>query len=230
MIARRSDSDARSCGHGVIGSHVRLRIWCREAWGFESLCPHKVFENEQRKLLVFLYLVPTKCHAPPVAPRTTCLRWVAMCHVAMQLWVCAESNYLCKHRVTLNTHPQSMIARTSLPFSVASRLLRTFESQAVQPWKVSPPIYFGLLSLCWTQFESRVCSPNCCMILSLVWIVFLQPLNKLYNLIETIYNSSIICQSVAQKATVIWQSLFCVQRDSHWLWWLGRLVCSHSIG
>ena len=29
----------------------------------------------------------------------------------------------------------------------------------------------------------------------------------------------------AQKATVIWQSLFCVQRDSHWLWRLGRLVC-----
>ena len=41
---------ARSCGHGVIGSHVRLRIWCREAWGFESLCPH---EDEQRKLFVF---------------------------------------------------------------------------------------------------------------------------------------------------------------------------------
>ena len=52
------------------------------------------------------------------------------------------------------------------------------------------------------------------MILSLVRVVFLQPLNKLYNLIEILYNSSIICQSVAQKATVVWQSLFCVQRDS----------------
>ena len=28
------------CGCGVIGSHARLRIWCREAWGFESLHPH----------------------------------------------------------------------------------------------------------------------------------------------------------------------------------------------
>ena len=29
-----------SGGYGVIGSHARLRIWCREAWGFESLYPH----------------------------------------------------------------------------------------------------------------------------------------------------------------------------------------------
>ena len=29
------------CGCGVIGSRARLRIWCREAWGFESLHPHK---------------------------------------------------------------------------------------------------------------------------------------------------------------------------------------------
>jgi hypothetical protein len=28
-------------GCGVIGSRARLRIWCREAWGFESLQPHK---------------------------------------------------------------------------------------------------------------------------------------------------------------------------------------------
>lgn len=25
---------------GVIGSRARLRIWCREAWGFESLHAH----------------------------------------------------------------------------------------------------------------------------------------------------------------------------------------------
>ena len=30
----------KQCGCGVIGSHARLRIWCREAWGFESLHPH----------------------------------------------------------------------------------------------------------------------------------------------------------------------------------------------
>ena len=35
------------------------------------------------------------------------------------------------------------------------------------------------------------------MIWGLVRGVFLQPLNKLYNLIEILYNSSIICQSVA---------------------------------
>ena len=30
------------CGCGVIGSRARLRIWCREAWGFESLHPHSI--------------------------------------------------------------------------------------------------------------------------------------------------------------------------------------------
>lgn len=29
-----------SCGHGGIGRHARLRIWCRKTWGFKSLCPH----------------------------------------------------------------------------------------------------------------------------------------------------------------------------------------------
>ena len=33
-------------GCGVIGSHARLRIWCREAWGFESLHPHKYLQCE----------------------------------------------------------------------------------------------------------------------------------------------------------------------------------------
>ena len=32
----------KNCGCGVIGSHARLRIWCREAWGFESLHPHSL--------------------------------------------------------------------------------------------------------------------------------------------------------------------------------------------
>ena len=83
------------------------------------------------------FFVRTKCHAPPVAPWATCLRRVAMCHVAMQLWVCAESNYLCKHKVALNTYPQSTIACTSLPFSVTSRLLRTFESPRCTSLEVS---------------------------------------------------------------------------------------------
>ncbi len=29
------------CGCGEIGRHARLRIWCRKAWGFESLHPHR---------------------------------------------------------------------------------------------------------------------------------------------------------------------------------------------
>ena len=33
-----------SCGCGEIGRHARLRIWCREAWGFESLHPHIIPE------------------------------------------------------------------------------------------------------------------------------------------------------------------------------------------
>ena len=30
-------------GCGEIGRRARLRIWCREAWGFESLHPYKCF-------------------------------------------------------------------------------------------------------------------------------------------------------------------------------------------
>ena len=35
-------------GYGVIGSRARLRIWCRETWGFESLHAHhlKAFGTE----------------------------------------------------------------------------------------------------------------------------------------------------------------------------------------
>ena len=96
---------------------------------------HKVLKTSSESCSFFLCLVRSKGLAPPVAPRATNLRWVAMCRVAMQLWVCAESNYLCKHRVTLNTHPQSTIASTTLPVSVTSRLLRTFESSAVHTRK-----------------------------------------------------------------------------------------------
>ena len=32
--------DEMKCGYGVIGSRVRLRIWFREEWGFESPYPH----------------------------------------------------------------------------------------------------------------------------------------------------------------------------------------------
>ena len=35
-------ANAQKRGCGVIGSRARLRIWCREAWGFESLQPHKL--------------------------------------------------------------------------------------------------------------------------------------------------------------------------------------------
>ena len=31
---------AQNCGCGEIGRRTRLRIWRREAWGFESLRPH----------------------------------------------------------------------------------------------------------------------------------------------------------------------------------------------
>ena len=43
------------CGCGVIGSRARLRIWCREAWGFESLHPHK---KRNRQVPFFIYKQP----------------------------------------------------------------------------------------------------------------------------------------------------------------------------
>ncbi len=40
-LTKQKDDLFKFCGCGVIGSHARLRIWCREAWGFESLHPHR---------------------------------------------------------------------------------------------------------------------------------------------------------------------------------------------
>ena len=34
--------ERKTSGCGVIGSRARLRIWCRKAWGFESLHPDSV--------------------------------------------------------------------------------------------------------------------------------------------------------------------------------------------
>ena len=34
-------SGEQFCGRVVIGSQARLRIWCRKAYGFESLRPHR---------------------------------------------------------------------------------------------------------------------------------------------------------------------------------------------
>ena len=45
------------CGCGVIGSHARLRIWCCEAWGFESLHPHNVFEGFSQGIAKIAQLV-----------------------------------------------------------------------------------------------------------------------------------------------------------------------------
>ena len=40
---RREEAYLRApCGRGGIGRHARFRIWCRKAWGFESLRPHIV--------------------------------------------------------------------------------------------------------------------------------------------------------------------------------------------
>ena len=60
------------------------------------------FEDEQRELLVFLCLVPTKCHAPPVAPRTTRLRWVVMCRVATQQ--CEWCDSICSSKLAISYH------------------------------------------------------------------------------------------------------------------------------
>jgi hypothetical protein len=40
-------------GSGVIGSRTRLRIWRREAWGFESLLPHSVKPGQSDRVFCF---------------------------------------------------------------------------------------------------------------------------------------------------------------------------------
>ena len=57
-----------TCGYGVIGSHDRLRICCREAWGFESLYPH------ERLHMAVAFFVRLKGLALLVAARQSCLR------------------------------------------------------------------------------------------------------------------------------------------------------------
>ena len=48
----------KESGHGVIGSRARLRIWCREAWGFESLQPHKTpLRHVLEGVFLFSYLL-----------------------------------------------------------------------------------------------------------------------------------------------------------------------------
>ncbi len=44
--------DLLTGGCGVIGSHARLRIWCREAWGFESLHPHQISKSNFRNFFM----------------------------------------------------------------------------------------------------------------------------------------------------------------------------------
>lgn len=42
----RGEHERKHCGYGVIGSRVRLRIWFREEWGFESPYPHRKVKIE----------------------------------------------------------------------------------------------------------------------------------------------------------------------------------------
>ena len=58
-------------------------------------------QDEQRKLFVF-FCVRTKCHAPPVAPRTTCLCWVVMCIVATQQ--CGWCDSICSSKLAISYH------------------------------------------------------------------------------------------------------------------------------
>ncbi len=51
------------CGCGVIGSRTRLRIWRREAWGFESLHPHQTLKTASAVLGVFSYICQTGQHS-----------------------------------------------------------------------------------------------------------------------------------------------------------------------
>ncbi len=49
------------CGRVVIGSQARLRIWCRKAYGFESLRPHEASANQliSRGLIFYAPIILT---------------------------------------------------------------------------------------------------------------------------------------------------------------------------
>ena len=50
----------KNCGCGEIGRHARLRIWCREVCGFESLHPHLIKEGTVEKRFPFLLIIICK--------------------------------------------------------------------------------------------------------------------------------------------------------------------------
>ena len=60
-----------------------------------------------RKAIVLMTVafLRSKGLAPPVAPRTTCLRWVAMCRVASQQCEWAEYICSCKHGICTQPTP-----------------------------------------------------------------------------------------------------------------------------
>ena len=107
------------CGYGVIGSHVRLRIWCREAWGFETLYPH------ERLHLAVAFFVRIKGLVQRVAPRQACLWSVVVCYANIRA-CCAivSEKRFSPHRPSIPT----IFDCNNLP-SVCSRLLPPFESR-----------------------------------------------------------------------------------------------------
>ena len=110
-----------SGGYGVIGSHARLRIWCREAWGFESLYPHCTSD-------LFGSLVSFD-----KGTRSACC---ASADLSAYLGVILLRNQLRRVIVRLNKFHRSITPHSTLRVippisSVCSRLLPPFESHCV---------------------------------------------------------------------------------------------------
>lgn len=84
-----------SSGCAVIGSHARLRIWCREAWGFESLHPHQI-------------LVGTCSHCPP-------LRWDVLRRVAASAQPLSRNRPISANRTCRGASRRPGAAKSRVP-------------------------------------------------------------------------------------------------------------------
>ena len=84
---------ALNCAYVVIGSRARLRIWCREALGFESLYAHKCLRRATFQVVrLFLCLGQMQALALPQKNTWSATSRLNMCNKEYCLWGCGDRN------------------------------------------------------------------------------------------------------------------------------------------